>query len=59
MLNRNAERSAKIMEKFKEEFGADAKVSLVTMDLAVLASVREARIMRTFVSWWLFFCCCS
>ncbi|CAK9001752.1 unnamed protein product [Durusdinium trenchii] len=42
MLNRNAERSAKIMEKFKEEFGADAKVSLVTMDLAVLASVREA-----------------
>lgn len=42
MLNRNADKSAAAIESLKEEFGADAEVSFVTMDLAVLASVREA-----------------
>ncbi|MEC7522317.1 MAG: SDR family oxidoreductase [Myxococcota bacterium] len=42
MLNRNPEKSAAAIAKLKEELGADADVSFVRMDLAVLASVREA-----------------
>jgi len=42
MLNRNAEKSTAAIEKLKQEFGADADVSFVRMDLSVLASVREA-----------------
>lgn len=42
MLNRNAEKSAAAIENLKEEFGADADVSFIHMDLAVLDSVRKA-----------------
>ncbi|MCO4747390.1 MAG: SDR family oxidoreductase [Proteobacteria bacterium] len=42
MLNRNPEKSAAAIARLKEELGDDAKVSFVQMDLAVLASVREA-----------------
>jgi len=42
MLNRNAERSSAALAKLKGEFGADAAVSFIHMDLAVLDSVREA-----------------
>jgi NAD(P)-dependent dehydrogenase (short-subunit alcohol dehydrogenase family) len=42
MLNRNAEKSTAAVAKLKQEFGAGADVSFVRMDLAVLASVREA-----------------
>ena len=42
MLNRSAERSAAAIETLKQEFGADAEVSFVRMDLAELASVRAA-----------------
>ncbi len=42
MLNRNPEKSAAAIASLKEEFGAQAEVSFVRMDLAVLASVREA-----------------
>ena len=42
MLNRNATKSTAVIEKLKQEFGADADVSSVRMDLADLASVREA-----------------
>ena len=42
MLNRNAEKSTAAIAKLKEEFGAGADVSFVRMDLASLASVREA-----------------
>jgi len=42
MLNRNAEKSNAAVETLKQEFGTDAKVSFVRMDLAVLDSVREA-----------------
>lgn len=42
MLNRSAERSEVAVAKLKEEFGADAQVSFVRMDLAVLDSVRDA-----------------
>lgn len=42
MLNRSAERSAAAVAKLQEEFGAEAPVSFVVMDLASLASVREA-----------------
>lgn len=42
MLNRNPEKSAAAIAKLKEELGADADVSFVRLDLAVLASVREA-----------------
>ncbi len=49
MLNRNPEKSATAIAKLKEEFGAEANVSFVRMDLAVLASVREAaaEVVRT------------
>ncbi len=42
MLNRSAERSATAIEKLKQEYGNDADVSFVHMDLAVLESVRKA-----------------
>ena len=42
MLNRNPDKSTAAIDHLKEEFGGDAKVSFVKMDLAVLASVREA-----------------
>jgi len=42
MLNRNPEKSATVIETLKQEFGTDAEVSSVRMDLAVLGSVREA-----------------
>ncbi len=41
MLNRNAEKSTAAVARLKEEFGGEAKVSFVRMDLAVLDSVRE------------------
>ncbi|NNC79064.1 MAG: SDR family oxidoreductase [Acidimicrobiales bacterium] len=42
MLNRSAEKSTAAIAELKEEFGADADVSFVRMDLAELASVRDA-----------------
>ena len=42
MLNRNAEKSTAAIAELKQEFGADAEVVLVRMDLSVQASVREA-----------------
>ena len=42
MLNRSAEKSTAAIEDLKAEFGASADVSFVRMDLADLASVREA-----------------
>ncbi|MEP2309820.1 SDR family oxidoreductase, partial [Rhodopirellula bahusiensis] len=42
MMNRNADKSATAIESLKHEFGGDADVTFVRMDLAVLDSVREA-----------------
>ena len=42
MLNRSPEKSTAAVKDLKEEFGADADVSFVPMDLAELASVRTA-----------------
>lgn len=42
MLNRSSEKSTAAIAQLKEEFGAGADVSFVRMDLASLASVREA-----------------
>lgn len=42
MLNRSAEKSRAAMAELKDEFGADARVGFVRMDLASLSSVREA-----------------
>jgi NAD(P)-dependent dehydrogenase (short-subunit alcohol dehydrogenase family) len=42
MLNRNPEKSKAAIATLQEEFGADADVSFVRMDLSVLDSVREA-----------------
>jgi len=42
MLNRSADKSAMAIATLKEEFGNDAKVTFIRMDLASLASVREA-----------------
>ena len=42
MLNRSAEKSTAAVNNLKEEFGAGADVSFVRMDLAELASVRDA-----------------
>ena len=42
MLNRNADKSAVAIATLKQEFGSDADVTFVPMDLAVLDSVREA-----------------
>ena len=42
MLNRNPDKSATAIADLKAEFGQDADVSFIRMDLAVLDSVREA-----------------
>ena len=42
MLNRSAEKSTAAIRDLKEEFGANAQVSFVRMDLSELASVRAA-----------------
>lgn len=42
MLNRSAEKSNAAIRTLKQEFGRDADVSYVRMDLAELASVRKA-----------------
>lgn len=42
MLNRSAEKSTAAVSALKNEFGADADVSFVRMDLSDLASVRAA-----------------
>ena len=42
MLNRSAEKSTAAIEELKNEFGPDADVSFVRMDLAELANVRAA-----------------
>ncbi|GAA3872076.1 SDR family oxidoreductase [Celeribacter arenosi] len=42
MLNRSAERSTTAIEELKREFGAQAEVSFIRMDLSDLSSVRAA-----------------
>lgn len=42
MMNRNAEKSTAAIATLRQEFGSDADVTFVHMDLAVLNSVREA-----------------
>ena len=42
MLNRNEKKSNKAIDDLKKQFGANAKVSFIKMDLAELASVRHA-----------------
>ncbi|WP_404308301.1 SDR family oxidoreductase [Neorhodopirellula lusitana] len=42
MMNRNADKSAAAIATLKQEYGSDADVTCVPMDLAVLDSVREA-----------------
>ncbi len=42
MLNRSADKSQAAVAELKQEFGAGATVSFIRMDLASLASVREA-----------------
>jgi len=42
MLNRSAEKSTTAVDALKQEFGTEAAISFVRMDLADLASVREA-----------------
>jgi NAD(P)-dependent dehydrogenase (short-subunit alcohol dehydrogenase family) len=42
MMNRNADKSTAAIATLKQEFGSDADVTFVCMDLAVLDSVREA-----------------
>ncbi len=42
MLNRSADKSTAAVARLQEEFGADADVSFIRMDLADLASVRAA-----------------
>ncbi|QDG75811.1 SDR family oxidoreductase [Labrenzia sp. PHM005] len=42
MMNRSAEKSVGAIDALKQEFGPDAEVSFIRMDLAVLESVREA-----------------
>ena len=42
MLNRSAEKSTAAVDALRQEFGAEAKISFVRMDLAELASVRAA-----------------
>jgi NAD(P)-dependent dehydrogenase (short-subunit alcohol dehydrogenase family) len=42
MMNRNAGKSSAAIEALRQEFGSDADVTFVRMDLAVLDSVREA-----------------
>ncbi|MFK8036362.1 MAG: SDR family oxidoreductase [Hyphomicrobiales bacterium] len=49
MLNRSTEKSNDALKDLNEEFGADADVSFVRMDLAELASVRKAvaKVLKT------------
>ena len=49
MLNRSADKSNAAIAELKQEFGMDADVSFIRMDLASLASVREAaeEVLRT------------
>ncbi len=42
MMNRNADKSNAAIASLKQEFGNDADVTFVRMDLAVLDSVRDA-----------------
>jgi NAD(P)-dependent dehydrogenase (short-subunit alcohol dehydrogenase family) len=42
MMNRNADKSTAAIATLKQEFGSDADVTFVRIDLAVLDSVREA-----------------
>ena len=42
MMNRNAQKSTAAIASLKQEFGSAADVTFVTMDLAVLDSVRKA-----------------
>ena len=42
MLNRNANKSKAAIGELKQEFGADADVTFINMDLAELSSVRKA-----------------
>lgn len=42
MLNRNLDKSAVVIEGFKQEFGTEAAISAVQMDLANLKSIRDA-----------------
>ncbi|QDU40898.1 7-alpha-hydroxysteroid dehydrogenase [Maioricimonas rarisocia] len=42
MLNRNADKSLAAIATLRQEFGSDADVTFVCMDLAVLDSVRDA-----------------
>lgn len=42
MMNRSVEKSQAAIKELQDEFGTDAKVGFVRMDLAVLDSVREA-----------------
>jgi NAD(P)-dependent dehydrogenase (short-subunit alcohol dehydrogenase family) len=42
MLNRSVEKSEAAIAELKQEFGSQAKVSFILMDLSVLQSVREA-----------------
>lgn len=42
MLNRSAEKSTTAISKLKDEFGPDAEISFIRMDLSELASVRAA-----------------
>ncbi|USD67442.1 SDR family oxidoreductase [Vibrio sp. SCSIO 43136] len=42
MLNRNAAKSKAAIAELKQEFGAQAKVSFIQLDLAKLSSVRQA-----------------
>lgn len=42
MLNRNPEKSKQAISELKAEFGSDAKVSFIQMDLSDLSSVRKA-----------------
>ena len=42
MMNRNADKSTAAIATLKQEFGSDADVTFVRMDLAVLDSVRKA-----------------
>ena len=42
MMNRNAEKSTAAITTLKQEFGVEADVTFVRMDLAVLDSVRQA-----------------
>ncbi|MCL7960420.1 MAG: SDR family NAD(P)-dependent oxidoreductase, partial [marine benthic group bacterium] len=42
MMNRNADKSTAAIATLKQEFGSDADVTFVRMDLAALDSVRES-----------------